>query len=88
MPLKSVTMRLKGIFIIEQQGKTLNNQNPNSRGCNTKILWAPMGLVGQPTSRGHNLVILSPFGVYDTSLERSLRNTLFKSSKRIQNFRT
>ena len=37
------------------------------------ILWASLGLIGQPTSRGCNLVILSPFGAYDISLEISLQ---------------
>ena len=69
MPMNYVTMRLKGLFIIEKQEKTLNNQNSNSRRCNTNILWAPLGLVGQPTSRGRNLVILSSFDAHDTSLE-------------------
>ena len=30
-PLNCVTMRLKGIFIVEKQGKTLNIQKPNPR---------------------------------------------------------
>ena len=34
----------------------------------------PIGLVGQSTSRGRNLVILSPFGAYDTLLENSLHD--------------
>jgi len=46
MPLNYVTMRLKGLFIIGKHEKTLNNQNPNPRRCNTKSLWAPLGLVG------------------------------------------
>jgi len=29
MALNCVTMGLKGLFIIEKYGKTLNNQNPN-----------------------------------------------------------
>jgi len=66
MPLNCVTMRLKGLFIIECQGKTLKKQNPNA-----KSLWAPLGLVGNPTSQGHNLVILSPFGTYNIFLGRS-----------------
>ena len=66
-------MSLKGLFIIGKHEKTINKQNPNPKRCNTKSQWAPLGLVGQPTSRGHNLVILSPFGVHDTFLERSLR---------------
>jgi len=61
MPLNCVTMRLQGLFIIEQQGKTLNNRNPNPRKCNTKSFWAPLRLVGQPTSGGRNLVIISLF---------------------------
>ena len=72
MPLNCVTMRLKGFFIIEQYEKVLNNQNPNPRRCNTKSSWAPLGLVGQPTSQGRDLVILSLFDVHDNSLERSL----------------
>ena len=72
MPLNCVTMKLKGLFIIGKHEKTLKNQNPNPKRCNTKSLWAPLGLVGQPTSWGRNLVILSPFGAYDTFLERSL----------------
>jgi len=71
MPLNYVTMSLKGLFIIGKHEKALNNQNPNPRRCNTKSLWAPLGLVGQPTSQGRNLVILSLFGAYDTLLERS-----------------
>lgn len=71
MPLNCVTMRLKGIFVIGKHEKTLNNQNPNPRRCNTKSLWAPLGLFGQPTSRCCNLVILPLFGAYDTLLERS-----------------
>lgn len=47
-----------GQFINEKQEKTLNNQYPNPKRCNTKSLWAPLSLVGQPTSWGHNLVIL------------------------------
>ena len=31
MPLNYVTMRLKGLFIIEKQWKTLNIQKPNPR---------------------------------------------------------
>ena len=62
MPLNYVIMRLKGLFIIGKHDKTLNNQNPHPRRSNTKSLWASLGLVGQPTSRGHQLVILSPFG--------------------------
>jgi len=31
-----------------------------------------LGFVGQPTSRSRKLVILSPFGAYDTLLERYL----------------
>lgn len=73
MPLNYVTMRLKGLFIIEQEGQTINNQKPNYRIWNAKSFWAPLGLVGQPTSRDHNLVILSLFGAYDTLLEISLQ---------------
>lgn len=29
-------------------------------------LWAPLGLVGQPTSRGHELFMLSPSDIHDT----------------------
>jgi len=47
MALNYVTTRLKALFIIEQQGKTLNNQNPNPRRWNAKSLWAPLGLVGK-----------------------------------------
>jgi len=45
----------------------------------TKILRAPLGLVGQPTSRGYNLGILSLFDMHDTSLERSLRGLQMKT---------
>ena len=44
-------------------------ENPNLRRCNTKSLWAPLGLIGQPTSWGRNLGIWSPFDAHDTSLE-------------------
>ena len=70
IPLNNVKIGLKGNFIIEQQGKTINNQNPNPRRCNTKSLWTLLGLLGKPTSWGHNLVILSLFGAYDMSLLR------------------
>jgi len=63
MPLNFVTMRLNGLSIIGKHEKTLKNQNPNPKRCNTKSLWAPLGLVGQSTSQGRNLVILSQFGV-------------------------
>jgi hypothetical protein len=36
-----------------------------------KGLWAPMGLVGMPTSRGRNFCIRSLFGMLDSPLERS-----------------
>ena len=52
--------------------ENLKHKNPKPRRCNTKSLWAPLGLVGLPTSRGHDLVILSPFDTHDTPLERSL----------------
>ena len=71
MPLNSFKMRLNGLFIIGKHDKTINNQNPNHKICNTKSLWTLLGLVWQPTSRGRNLVILSLFGMYDTFLERS-----------------
>ena len=73
MPLNYVTMRKRGLFIIEQHGKTLKNQNTSPGRWNTKCLWASLGLVGQPTSQSRNLVILSPFGVYDISLERYIQ---------------
>lgn len=69
MPLNYVIMRLKGLFIFEQQGKTLNNQNPNTKRWNAKCLWALFGLVGKPTSQGRNMVILSLFDVCDTLFE-------------------
>ena len=72
MPLNYVTMRLKGLFIIGKHEKTIKIQNRNPKRCNTKSLWALLGLVGQLTSRGHNFVILSLFGTYNTLLERSL----------------
>jgi len=50
MALKYVAMRDMGLFIIEQQEKTINNQNHNPNRCNTKSLWAMLGLLGQPTS--------------------------------------
>ena len=67
-------MRLKGLFIIGKHQKSLNNQNPNPERFNSKSLWVPLGLFGQPTSQGRNLAILSLFDVYDTSLERSIRS--------------
>lgn len=72
MPLNCVTMRLKDLSIIEQQGKTLNNQNPKPKRWNSKSLWALLGLVQQPTCQGRNLVKVSLFGMYDTLLERYL----------------
>ena len=69
MPLRCVIMRLNGIFTIVQHEKTLNKKNPNPERCNTKRLWTPLGLVGHATSWARNMVMLSPFGTYDTLLE-------------------
>jgi len=41
--LNYVTMRLKGIFIIEKHEKTLNNQNPNL-GDVTQYFVGPVGV--------------------------------------------
>ena len=73
MPLNCVTMRPEGLFIVEKQWKPLNIQKPNPRRWKGKSLWAPLGLVGTPNSTVRNLVILSPFGTYNTSLEIYLR---------------
>ena len=50
LSLSYVTMRIKGLFIIKQQGKTINNQNRNPKRWNANIFWASLGLVGDRKS--------------------------------------
>jgi hypothetical protein len=57
----------------KQRGKNPKHQNPNLEDETPKVLWAPRWLVDTSTSQGHKFCIRSPFGVHDSSLERTIQ---------------